>query len=151
MTALAAIGAGGIVGTLLVMKVVIKKFFDNEILSYLFFGVVITVVAVATRMLLYTLTSNEIIATIIGNIAGILFAFATNDTIVQSDRLAVDSPLDRHGLADLAARPHPRSRGGEGPPAAGVVPHDQALGAIGERSGLLIQNFQPILLHVFIR
>ncbi|MCD1277504.1 hypothetical protein FOA32_001365 [Streptococcus sinensis] len=39
-------------------------------------------VAVATRMLLYTLTSNEIIATIIGNIAGILFAFATNDTIV---------------------------------------------------------------------
>ena len=64
------------------MKVVIKKFFDNEILSYLFFGVATTVVAVATRMLLYTLTSNEIIATIIGNIAGILFAFATNDTIV---------------------------------------------------------------------
>lgn len=64
------------------MKKYIKKFFDNEVLAYLFFGVATTVVSVITRMLIYALTGNEILATIIGNIAGILFAFATNDTIV---------------------------------------------------------------------
>lgn len=64
------------------MKKYIKKFFDNEVLAYLFFGVATTVVSVISRMLIYALTGNEILATIIGNIAGILFAFATNDTIV---------------------------------------------------------------------
>lgn len=64
------------------MKNYIKRFFNNEILSYLFFGVATTVVAVLTRMLCYTFTSNELLSTAIGNIAGILFAFATNDTIV---------------------------------------------------------------------
>ncbi len=64
------------------MKKYVKHFFDNEILSYLFFGVATTVVAVLTRMLCYALTSNELLATALGNIAGILFAFATNDTIV---------------------------------------------------------------------
>ena len=64
------------------MKSLIKKFFDNEILSYLFFGVATTIVSVASRMICYELTSNEILATIIGDVLGILFAFATNDTIV---------------------------------------------------------------------
>lgn len=64
------------------MKNYMKRFFDNEILSYLFFGVTTTVVAILTRMLYYALTSNELLATALGNIAGILFAFATNDTIV---------------------------------------------------------------------
>ena len=64
------------------MKNYIKRFFNNEILSYLFFGVATTVVAVLTRMLCYAFTSNELLATALGNIAGILFAFATNDTIV---------------------------------------------------------------------
>lgn len=64
------------------MKNYIKRFFNNEILSYLFFGVATTVVAVLTRMLFYAFTSNELLSTAIGNIAGILFAFATNDTIV---------------------------------------------------------------------
>ena len=64
------------------MKNYIKRFFNNEILSYLFFGVATTVVAVLTRMLCYAFTSNELLSTAIGNIAGILFAFATNDTIV---------------------------------------------------------------------
>ena len=62
------------------MKSLIKKFFDNEILSYLFFGVATTIVSVASRMICYELTSNEILATVI--VLGILFAFATNDTIV---------------------------------------------------------------------
>ena len=64
------------------MKSLIKKFFDNEILSYLFFGVATTIVSVASRMICYELASNEILATIIGDVLGILFAFATNDTIV---------------------------------------------------------------------
>ena len=64
------------------MKKYITHFFKNEILSYLFFGVATTVVAVLTRMLCYAYTSNELLATALGNIAGILFAFVTNDTIV---------------------------------------------------------------------
>ena len=59
------------------MKSLIKKFFDNEILSYLFFGVATTIVSVASRMICYELTSNEILATVIGDVLGILFAFAT--------------------------------------------------------------------------
>ena len=64
------------------MKKYITHFFENEILSYLFFGVATTVVAVLTRMLCYAYTSNELLATALGNIAGIHFAFVTNDTIV---------------------------------------------------------------------
>ena len=64
------------------MKKYIKQFFDNEVLSYLFFGVATTVVSIVTRMLIYQFTSQAQLATILGNIAGILFAFATNDTIV---------------------------------------------------------------------
>ena len=64
------------------MKKYITHFFENEILSYLFFGVATTVVAVLTRMLCYAYTSNELLAPALGNIAGILFAFVTNDTIV---------------------------------------------------------------------
>ena len=64
------------------MKKYITHFFENEILSYLFFGVATTVVSVLTRMLCYAYTSNGLLATALGNIAGILFAFVTNDTIV---------------------------------------------------------------------
>ena len=58
----------------MLMKTLIKKFFDNEVLSYLFFGVATTVVSVVSRMLCYELTGNELLATIIGDILGILFA-----------------------------------------------------------------------------
>ena len=64
------------------MKSLVKKFFDNEILSYLFFGLATTIVSVVSRMLCYEVTENEILATIIGDVLGILFAFVTNDTIV---------------------------------------------------------------------
>ena len=60
------------------MKTLIKKFFDNEILSYLFFGVATTIVSVGTRLFIYHVSRDERLATAIGNIAGILFAFATN-------------------------------------------------------------------------
>ena len=64
------------------MKRYIKKFFDNEILSYLFFGVATTVVSVGTRMIIFYLTQQELTATALGNITCILFAFFTYDTIV---------------------------------------------------------------------
>ena len=64
------------------MKTYIKKFFDNEILSYLFFGVATTIVSVGTRMIIFYFFQQELWATALGNIAGILFAFFTNDTIV---------------------------------------------------------------------
>ena len=70
------------------MKRYIKKFFDNEILSYLFFGVATTIVSVGTRMIIFYLTQQELTATALGNITGILFAFFTNDTIVFKQKRA---------------------------------------------------------------
>lgn len=58
------------------MKRYIKKFFDNEILSYLFFGVATTIVSVGTRMIIFFITRQELLATALGNITGILFAFS---------------------------------------------------------------------------
>ena len=76
------------------MKTLIKKFFDNEILSYLFFGVATTIVSVGTRLFIYQVSRDERLATAIGNIAGILFAFATNDTIVFKQERGLVSALD---------------------------------------------------------
>ena len=64
------------------MKKYIKRFFDNEILSYLFFGLATTIVSVSTRIIIFYLTRQELLATALGNITGILFAFFTNDIIV---------------------------------------------------------------------
>ncbi len=64
------------------MKRYIKKFFDNEILSYLFFGVATTLVSIIVRITIFYLCQQELCATALGNITGILFAFFTNDTIV---------------------------------------------------------------------
>lgn len=85
------------------MKSLIKKFFDNEILSYLFFGVATTIVSVASRMLCYEVTGNEILSTIIGDVLGILFAFATNDTIVfKQERKGWPARLVKFFTARLA-------------------------------------------------
>ena len=64
------------------MKTLIKKFFDNEVLSYLFFGVAATLVYMTTRLLIFALTGQTLFATITANITAVLFAFITNDTIV---------------------------------------------------------------------
>ena len=61
------------------MKTYIKKFFDNEILSYLFFGVATTLVSIIVRITIFYFFQQELWATALGNIAGILFAFFTND------------------------------------------------------------------------
>ena len=64
------------------MKKLIKTFFDNEILSYLFFGGATTLVSILSRLAIYHISHQEILATVLANIIGILFAFITNDTIV---------------------------------------------------------------------
>ena len=64
------------------MKNQIKAFFDNEILSYLFFGGATTLVSILSRLFIYHISHQEILATILANIIGILFAFITNDTFV---------------------------------------------------------------------
>ena len=65
-----------------IMKKLIKTFFDNEILSYLFFGGATTLISILSRLLIYHISHQEILATVLANIIGILFAFITNDTVV---------------------------------------------------------------------
>ena len=64
------------------MKIRIQKFFNNEILAYLFFGLATTLVSILSRLVIYQLSHQELLATGLANIIGILFAFITNDTIV---------------------------------------------------------------------
>ena len=65
-----------------IMKNQIKAFFDNEILSYLFFGGATTLVSILSRLAIYRISHQEILATILANIIAILFAFITNDAFV---------------------------------------------------------------------
>ena len=64
------------------MKIPIQKFFNNEILAYLFFGLATTLVSILSRLVIYQLSHQELLATALANSIGILFAFSTNDTIV---------------------------------------------------------------------
>ena len=64
------------------MKIPIQKFFNNEILAYLFFGLATTLVSILSRLVIYQLSHQELLATALANIIGSLFAFRTNDTIV---------------------------------------------------------------------
>lgn len=60
----------------------IKKCLDNEVISYLIFGVLTTVVYTSARTILFTMTGQATLSAVIANIVAILFAFVTNDTIV---------------------------------------------------------------------
>ena len=64
------------------MKIRIQKFFNNEILAYLFFGLATTLVSILSRLVIYQLSHQELLATALANIIGILFAFITNDRLV---------------------------------------------------------------------
>ena len=64
------------------MEKCIQKIFNNEIFTYLFFGLATTLVSILSRLVIYQLTHQELLATGLANIIGILFAFITNDTIV---------------------------------------------------------------------
>ena len=64
------------------MKKYIKNFFKNELLSYLFFGIATTLVSILSRLVIYQLSHQELLATALANSIGILFAFITNDRLV---------------------------------------------------------------------
>ena len=84
------------------MKRLIKAFFDNEILSYLFFGSATTLVSIVSRLVIYHISHQEILATALANIIGILFAFLTNDTIVfKQERRNWPTRLAKFFLARL--------------------------------------------------
>lgn len=60
-----------------------KKLFNNEIFSYLFFGVLTTLVYLSVRFTLFELLKQTALhSAIIANMTAIIFAFLTNDTIV---------------------------------------------------------------------
>ena len=59
-----------------------KKLFNNEIFAYLFFGLATTLVSILSRLVIYQLTHQELLATSLANSIGILFAFVTNDRLV---------------------------------------------------------------------
>lgn len=85
------------------MKRIIKAFFDNEILSYLFFGAATTLVSILSRLLIYHISHQEILATVLANLIGILFAFLTNDTIVfKQERRNWPTRLAKFFLARLS-------------------------------------------------
>ena len=85
------------------MKKLIKAFFDNEILSYLFFGGATTLVSILSRLFIYHISHQEILATVLANLIGILFAFFTNDTIVfKQERRNWPTRLAKFFLARLS-------------------------------------------------
>ena len=85
------------------MKKLIKDFFDNEILSYLFFGGATTLVSILSRLVIYHISHQEILATVLANLIGILFAFLTNDTIVfKQERRNWPTRLAKFFLARLS-------------------------------------------------
>ena len=85
------------------MKKLIRAFFDNEIFSYLFFGGATTLVSIVSRLVIYHISHQEILATALANIIGILFAFLTNDTIVfKQERRNWPTRLAKFFLARLS-------------------------------------------------
>ena len=64
------------------MKKRIQILLDNELFAYLFFGLASTLVSILSRLVIYQLSHQELLATALANIIGILFAFITNDTVV---------------------------------------------------------------------
>ena len=85
------------------MKKLIRAFFDNEILSYLFFGAATTLVSILSRLVIYHISHQEILATVLANLIGILFAFLTNDTIVfKQERRNWPTRLAKFFLARLS-------------------------------------------------
>ena len=85
------------------MKIPIQKFLNNEILAYLFFGLATTLVSILSRLVIYQLSHQELLATTLANIIGILFAFITNDRLVfKQDRENWSIRLVKFSLARLS-------------------------------------------------
>ncbi len=85
------------------MKKRIQCLLDNELFAYLFFGIATTLVSILSRLVIYQLTHQELLATALANIIGILFAFITNDRIVfKQARQNWPSRLVKFSLARLS-------------------------------------------------
>ncbi|KXT84009.1 GtrA family protein [Streptococcus panodentis] len=82
------------------MKKLIKRFFDNEVLSYLFFGAAATLVYMSTRLAIFALSGHTTFSTITANVTAVLFAFVTNDTVVfKQERKGWQKRLIKFALA----------------------------------------------------
>ena len=85
------------------MKKRIQSLFMNELLAYLFFGLATTLVSILSRLVIYQLSHQELLATTLANIIGILFAFITNDRLVfKQDRENWSIRLVKFSLARLS-------------------------------------------------
>ncbi|CAM3472844.1 GtrA family protein [Streptococcus pluranimalium] len=60
----------------------IKKLFNNEVISYLIFGVLTTLVYLIVRTIVFSISQQATLSAVIANAIAILFAFFTNDSIV---------------------------------------------------------------------
>ena len=63
-----------------------KKLLKNEMILYLIFGVLTTIVYFVSRFLVVGLTGNSLIAVIVAQISAIVFAFFTNKYFVFLDK-----------------------------------------------------------------
>lgn len=85
------------------MKKRIQCLLDNELFAYLFFGLATTLVSILSRLVIYQLSHQELLATALANIIGILFAFITNDRIVfKQSRQNWPKRLVKFSLARLS-------------------------------------------------
>lgn len=63
-----------------------KKFLKNEMMLYLIFGVLTTIIYFVSRFLVVGLTENSLVAVILAQIVAIIFAFFTNKYFVFLDK-----------------------------------------------------------------
>ncbi|MFU2206741.1 GtrA family protein [Streptococcus pluranimalium] len=60
----------------------IKKLLNNEVISYLIFGALTTLVYLVVRTIVFSLSQQATLSAVIANTIAILFAFFTNDSLV---------------------------------------------------------------------
>ncbi|MGV3010069.1 GtrA family protein [Streptococcus thoraltensis] len=61
---------------------IFKRLLNNEVISYLIFGVLTTLVYLIARTILFSISHQATLSAIMANAIAILFAFFTNDSIV---------------------------------------------------------------------
>lgn len=64
------------------MNINLKKLLKSEVVMYLIFGVLTTVVYIISRLIIFHFKADATFAAGLANIIAILFAFVTNDTLV---------------------------------------------------------------------
>ncbi len=72
------------------MKNPIQKFFNNEILAYLFFGLTTTLVSILSRLVIYQLSHQELLATALTNIISILLPLSQMIRLYLSKKRKID-------------------------------------------------------------